>query len=206
MHLFVGWLACTVTDSSETTVSSTEQEQINPAAVDNSPSGLQELPPTHDAKKITATLNAISAGEVLFTQFKGCAITDSIEGDAPNGQFLYAWNEAMTVGLVLSIHHLTIKELPVDTVKNLSIKERDAFVMIEVGERVDSNFCVSSLTQIPIATVLESQTGTVQIKRTELGIEANIGTILFRDQYSKQEVSFDGLTIPAQKLDRPTDL
>lgn len=200
MHLFVGWFACTGADSSESTVPSAEQ--VHPVTIE-SPSEIEKIPPAHRDNKTSATLNAIDAGEVLFTQFKGCEIPDSVEGDAPKGQFLYAWNDLATVGLVLSIHHLSIEELSVGTVQTLSVKERDAFVMIEVGERVDSNFCVSSIKQIPIATVLESQTGSVQIKRTELGVEASIGTILFRDQYSKQAISFDGLMIPSQELDRP---
>ena len=75
--------------------------------------------------------------------------------------------------------------------------------MIEIGERVDANFCVPSIKQIPISTVLESHTGTVQIKQTETGVEAKIGKILFRDQYTKQEISFEGLTIPTQMLASP---
>ena len=207
MHLFVGWFACTGLEQPEK--ESVTSKRIDPTEFvggDNPPSEPDELPPTHNANKTNATLSAVSAGEIPFIHFKGCYVSDSIEGDAPKGHFLYAWNDTATVGLVLSIHHLSVEELPLGTVKTLSVTERDAFVMIEIGERIDTNFCVPSLKQIPIATVLESQTGSVQIKRTELGVEATVGTILFRDQYGKQEVSFDGLTIPAQEIDGPPSL
>jgi hypothetical protein len=185
----------------ESTLPSPEQTHL--VVIDDSPSGLEEPPPERNTPQIKTILASLSAGDVRFTQFKGCYIPDSMEGDASKGRFLYAWNDTATVGLVLSIHHLSIADLPVGTVKTLSVTERDAFVMIEIGDRVDTNFCVPSLKQIPISTVLESQTGSVQIKRTEVGVEASIGTILFHDQYTKEVVSFNGLTIPAQELYRP---
>ena len=199
MHFVVGWLACASSGQDDINESDSRLKQDHSVVVD-------EPPPARDVPKTNAMLKAISTGEVSFTQFKGCHIPDSVEGDAPNGRFLYAWNESSTVGLVVSIHHLAIEDLPVDTVKILSVTERDAFVMIEVGERVDTNFCVPTIKQIPISTVLESQTGSVQIKRTEVGVEAVIGSIVFRDQYTKEAVSFDGMTIPAQKIGHPAPL
>ena len=204
MHFIVGWIACAGSGQGDINASEPSLEHKDPVVIDEPPSRFEESP-ARNVHKTTAILKAISAGQVSFTQFKGCYMSDSMEGDAPKGRFLYAWNESSTVGLVLSIHHLAIEDLPVGTVKTLSVTERDAFVMIEVGERIETNFCVPTIQQIPIATVLESQTGSVQIKRTEMGVEASIGSIVFKDQYTKEAVSFDGMTIPAQNMDHPAN-
>ena len=206
MLLPVGWLACTGTEQIEPLVPMTPQISRDESVEDNKSSAGSTIPPGRNSVRTMGILESIAAGEVLFTQFKGCYIPASSEGDAPKGHFLYAWNEMSTVGLVLSIHHLPIEEMPIGTVKELSVAERDAFMMIEIGERIDTNFCTPNIQQIPVATVLESQTGSVQIKRTEIGVEANIGALLFRDQYTKQEVTFAGLVIPSQALDRPVGL
>lgn len=161
-----------------------------------------EPPPEHNAEETNAVLDAIEAGRIEFTQFKGCEIEQST-GDAPDGWFLYGWNEARTVGLVLSIHQHSPTSIPIGSTKSLSIKERDAFVMIEVGETIDTNFCVHTIQQIPMLTVLESQSGSVEIQRSEKGYQANIEPIVFRDQYSKRTVQFAGLSIPPQMLQKP---
>lgn len=161
-----------------------------------------EPPPEYNAAETNAILDAIEAGTIEFTQFKGCEIEQST-GDAPDGWFLYAWNEARTVGLVLSIHQQSPTSIPMGSSKELSIIERDAFVMIEVGETIDTNFCVQTIQQIPMLTVLESQSGSVEIQRSAEGYQANIAPIVFRDQYSKRVVQFAGLAIPPQELQKP---
>ena len=201
MHPFVVWLACTGTDHSKGSLPSTDQmEEAEPVVLDK-PSA--DLPPDRNSTKTNAILDSISAGEVDLTVFKGCYIPDTSDGDAPKGRFLYASNETDTVGLVLSIHHPPTQELSLEKINTLSLIERDVFIMIEIGERVSTNFCVPNIKQIPIVTVLESQTGSVQIKRTQMGIEASIGPIVFRDQYTKREVFFEGLFIPAQEMVSP---
>ena len=194
-------MACTGGNESTGAVSHFESTDRVEELVQNTPLlKMDEFPPERFSAKTKEMVDAIAAGKVAFTQFKGCHIADSVEGDAPKGQFLYAWNEASTVGLVLSIHHPPLTKIPMGTQHTLSVTERDAFIMIEIGEDVDANFCVPDIKQIPISTVLESQTGRFQITMTEKGVEANIGPILFRDQYTNLEVSFNGVVIPAQKL------
>ena len=198
MLLPLGWLACTGTEQTETTVLSTQPSEYVESVVDVKSSTSSVEPPEMNSATTKALLNSLSAGEIVFSEFQGCYIPESSKGDAPKGHFLYAWNEMSTVGLVLSIHHLPIEKMPLGTAKELSVSERDAFMMIEIGERIDTN-CVPNIQQIPVSTVLESQTGSVQLERTERGVEAKIGAILFRDQYTKQEVSFEGLVIPSQE-------
>ena len=206
MLIPLGWFACTGTEQAEPLVTIAPQTSHAESVDDVKSSDGSGIPPHRTSVQTISILESIAAGEVLFTQFKGCYIPASSEGNAPKGHFLYAWNEMATVGLVLSIHHLPIEKMSIGTAKELSVAERDAFMMIEIGERIDTNFCTPNIQQIPVATVLESQTGRVQIKRTENGVEANIGAMLFQDQYTKQEVTFDGLVIPSQKLDRPVGL
>ena len=205
LHLFAGWLACTGTESSKVSLPSTDNrtehiEGAEPVVADQLSA---DLPPDRNSPATNAILNAISVGEVKFTQFKGCHIPDTSDGDAPKGRFLYASNETDTVGLVLSIHHPPTHELSLGKITTLSLIERDVFIMIEIGERISTNFCVPDIKQIPIVTVLESHTGSVQIKRTQMGIEASIGPIVFLDQYTKREVSFEGVFIPAQEMVNP---
>ena len=78
-------------------------------------------------------------GQVAFSDFKGCHIPESLQGEAPKGQFLYAWNETSTIGFVLSIHQLSLENIPIGKTETLSVTERDAFIMIEIGERVDDH-------------------------------------------------------------------
>ena len=109
---------------------------------------------------------------------------------APDGWFLYAWNEARTIAG--SEYSSALPSFYTDgNSKNLSIKERDAFVMIEVGETIDTNFCVHTIQQIPMLTVLESQSGSVEIQRSEKGYQAILNRI-FRDRYSKRTIQFAG--------------
>ena len=204
LHLFAGWLACTGTESSKVSLPNTDNgtehiEEAEPVVDQLS----ADVPPDRNSTKTNETLAAISSGLVRFTQFKGCYIPETSDGDAPKGRFLYAWNETDTVGLVLSIHHPTTQELSLGKINTLSLIERDVFIMIEIGERISTNFCVPNVMQIPIVTVLESQTGSVQIKRTQMGIEASIEAIVFLDQYTKRELSFEGVHIPAQEMVNP---
>ena len=203
IFLILGGLACTGDKKADDVLPNVESTGQLETVVKNTSSLSDDLPPERHSLKTKSIVDAISAGQVAFSNFKGCHIPESLQGDAPKGQFLYAWNETSTIGLVLSIHQLSLENIPIGKIKTLSVVERDAFIMIEIGERVDANFCVPDIKQIPISTVLESQTGTVHLKRTEAGVEASIGKILFRDQYTKQEIAFEGLTIPAQTLVSP---
>ena len=203
MFLLLGLLACSEdseSDGASSVDGSTAQVATN---VQANMSLDDDLPPERNSLKTKAVIDALAAGKVDFSSFKGCYIPESLQGDAPKGQFFYAWDEASTVGLVLSIHQSSLENIPVGKTKKLSISERDAFIMIEIGERVDTNFCVQDIKQIPISTVLESQTGTVHLKGSKGGVEARIGTILFRDQYTNQQITFEGLVIPAQTLVSP---
>jgi hypothetical protein len=204
MLLLLGALSCSGDSEPDDALSNVEStEHVETVVQRDLPLSGDELPPERNSLKTKSILDAISAGQVAFSNFKGCHIPESLQGDAAKGQFLYAWNETSTIGLVLSFHQLSLENIPIGKTKTLSVVERDAFIMIEIGERVDANFCVPDIKQIPISTVLESQTGTVHLKRTEAGVEASIGKILFRDQYTKQEISFEGLTIPVQILASP---
>ena len=147
-HLFVGWLACTGPEHSKVSLPSTDNstehmETVEPVVVDKFS---EDLPPDRNSTKTNVILDAISAGEVRFTQFKGCYIPPTSDGDAPTGRFLYASNETDTVGLVLSIHHPPTQELSLGKINTLSLIERDVFIMIEIGERVSTNFCVPNMT------------------------------------------------------------
>lgn len=203
MSFLLGVLSCTPNASDGVLLNLEPTEQVKIVAQENPSLNSDELPPERNSAKTKAIVDSIAAGQIAFTQFKACHILDAVEGEAPKGQFLYAWNETSTVGLVLSIYQLSLKNMHVGTPKKLSVTDGDAFIMIEIGDRVDTNFCVPDIQQIPIATVLESHTGTVEIQRTETGIKAKIGKILFRDQYTDAEVLFNGLIIPSQKLVSP---
>lgn len=159
--------------------------------------------PEYNTAETNAMLDAIEAGEVVFAHFKSCQIEGGLDSDVPNGWFLYAWNEARTIGLVLSIHQFQPQDIPLDTPRKLSLSERDAFVMIEIGEQVDANFCVRTIQQIPISTVLESQTGFVEIVKTASGFEAVIEPVQFQDQYSKRKVNFGGLKFVTKGIQKP---
>ena len=195
--------ACTNTGSMEGNFSSLENGDHTESVDQGISDRIDELPPDINSEQTNAIMDSISGGNLTFTQFKGCYIPETSEGDAQKGRFLYAWNETDTVGLVLSIHHPPTQDLSLGKVNTLSLIERDVFIMIEIGERVTTNFCVPNIKQIPIVTVLESQTGSVQIRRTEVGLEAVIGPIVFRDQYTKREVNFKGVFIPAQEMMNP---
>lgn len=206
--LTVALNACTVRDDNEGAlpalpeVASAEVKAENAERSKPANEAPTEPPPDYNASETNAVLDALENGTIEFTQFKGCEIERST-GDAPEGWFLYAWNEARTVGLVLSVHQLSPISIPTGTSKVLSVAERDAFVMIEIGETIDTNFCVQTIQQIPMSTVLESQTGHVEIHHTQDGYQADIRSIVFRDQYSKRKIKFSGLAIPPQALQLP---
>lgn len=70
----------------------------------------------------------------------------------------------------------------------LSVDEREAFAMVEIGESIITNFCVWNIQQTPMATVLESRIGTVEVLRTRkdmvqsfLGLSSGVS---FKDQYA----------------------
>lgn len=202
MNFFwAGGLACGLSNDSDGALSSLEPtEQVETVVQTKAKLNVDEPPPERNSAKTKAMIDKIVAGEVAFTQFKACQLLDTNEGNAPKGQFFYAWNESSTVGLVLSIHQFSLTTMGVGHSQTFSVSERDAFIMIEVGEGIDTNFCVPDIQQIPISTVLESQTGSVQVTRTKDGVEANMGRVLFRDQYTNQEIYFKGISIPSQTL------
>jgi hypothetical protein len=145
----------------------------------------------------------LERGSLVFSNFKGCQVDGSVEGDAPKGWFLYAWNEQQTLGLVLSIHQFAPQDLSVGDSRSLSVEDRDAFVMVEVGESVDTNFCVWNIQQIPMATVLESQVGMVKVFRSVEGYGASISGVSLKDQYAARTLTLPDIEIPPQKIGQP---
>ena len=80
---------------------------------------------------------------------------------------------------MLGIHPFSPQDLNVVDKRMLSVDEREAFVMVEIGESIITNFCVWNIQQIPMATVLESRIGTVEFLRSAEGYGAAISGAIF---------------------------
>jgi len=205
---WIGVLGCTVDDGALPDLK--EQSEIAPSASTNSSTG--ELPPphaqnepspAHNSPETTKLVDSLESGSLVFSNFKGCQVDGSVEGDAPKGWFLYAWNDQRTLGLVLSIHQFAPEDLNIGDSRPLSVDDRDAFVMVEIGESVDTNFCVWNIQQIPMATVLESQVGMVNVFRSAEGYGASISGVSLKDQYAERILTLPNIKIPPQLIGQP---
>ena len=87
----------------------------------------------------------------------------------------YAWNADGTIGMVISVHTVQPANISEGSDRSLDLAVRDAFVMIEIGEEIPTNFCVTSIQQIPVSTVLESTAGQIGLQR-----QADAWTVLKR--------------------------
>ena len=217
--LLVGWivvLGCTSNDGDFSDV--TEQFEISPstslsstpslsASVSNEdvppPPDPNEPSPAHNSPETMKLLDSLENGSLVFTNFQGCQVDGRVEGDAPKGWFLYAWNDQRTVGLVLSIHQFPPQDLKVGNTRSLSVDEREAFVMIEIGETVDINFCVWNSQKLSMATVLESQIGTVEVFRSTEGYGATVSGVSLKDQYADRTLKLPDMEISPQSLVQP---
>ena len=157
-------------------------------------------PPLHQDPNTLDVLKNVQQSSNHLSLYKSCVV--ELDPDASKW-FFYAWNPESTVGLVIGIHGLLPQQMTIDQSRRLDIATRDAFLMLEVGQDIPTNFCTSTVHQIPIATVLESKSGHVEIKRTADGWSLAISEVVYQDQYSKSEWVIPPMTIPSQTVEVP---
>ena len=114
--------------------------------------------------------------------YKSCVV----ELDPDTQMVLLCLESEGTVGLVIGVHGLLPQQMTIDQSQILDIATHDAFLMLEVGQDIPTS--TSTVHQIPIATVLESKSGQVEIKRTADGWSLAISEVVCQDQYSKSRV------------------
>ena len=156
------------------------------------PSG---APPEHSSPLVESSLKLLTQDSTLWTNTKSCLVKSDSE-DVASGWMFYAWNAEGTIGLVVSVHTTEPADLSDDAAKTLSIEHRDAFVMVEVGEQIPTNFCVSTISQIPVHTVLESMDGTAILAKNDNGWTVTLREIQLRDQYDGRR-----LKLPTTQID-----
>ncbi len=136
------------------------------------------------------------------TQYLSLHRTCLLEGEnEPPRWVFYSWHPDEKIALVVEINGVLPRQLTIDQTLTLNIATRDAFLMVEVGEDIPANFCVSIPKEIPISTVLESVSGQVQISRKKEGWSLDITEVLYKDQYSNEEWLMPKVRIPNQLID-----
>ena len=190
MYLWM-WLAC----QNEETLSSIP---VTTPIIESVEQG--GVPPMHQDSNTLNVLKDVQQNTNVLSLYKSCVVEDEL---GSLKWFFFAWNPEGTAGLVVGIHGVLPQQMPIEQTRKLDIATRDAFLMLEVGEKIPTNFCTSTVQQIPIATVLESRAGQVEIKRSGVGWSLGISEVVYQDQYSKSEWVMPEMTIPTQTVERP---
>ncbi len=165
----------------------------------------QEVPkqPVSDLGK-EASVQQFVEDTIVYTETLICHNTESTERDTPNGWFFYTWNDARTVGVVLSVHRYQPSDISVGEKVEIPIDGQDAFVLVELGEEIDRNFCVEKIQQISMYTVFESTGGSVMIEHTSKGYQASLSNVSLQEQHGTLNATIDAMVIESEKVYTPT--
>ncbi len=171
----------------------------------NAVRGKQEVPkqPVSDLGK-EASVQQFVEDTIVYTETLICHNTESTERDTPNGWFFYAWNDARTVGVVLSVYRYRPSDIQVGEQVDIPIDGQEAFVLVELGEGIDRNFCVEKIQQIPMNTVFESTGGSVMIEHTSKGYQASLSNVSLQEQHGTLNATIDAMVIESEKVYTPT--
>lgn len=187
--------------------SSSSQNSPEPVSLleKNAVRGKQEVPkqPTSDLGKAVSVQHFVE-DTIVYTEALICHNTESTDRDTPNGWFFYTWNEARTVGVVLSVHRYHPSDIQVGEQVEMPIDGQDAFVLVELGEGIDRNFCVQKIQQIPMYTVFESTNGSVVIEHTPKGYQASLSNVSLQEQHGTLNATVEAVVIESEKVYTPT--
>jgi hypothetical protein len=153
-----------------------------------------DAPPSHNSEMVQEAMTLLQSDSTLWTNRKSCQVT-STDPDVPGGWMFYAWNTEATIGMVVSVHTVQPANVSEGANQSLDVAARDAFVMIEIGEEIPTNFCVASIQQIPVSTVLESMSGQVELQRQADAWTVRLNDLRFKDQYGGQQMVLPSTTI-----------
>lgn len=192
-------LGCSVDEGALPPIPASHLVEKDPslASGEHSPEAKQPsgAPPEHSSPLVEASLQLLTQDSTLWSNTKSCLVKSDSE-DVASGWMFYAWNAEGTIGLVVSVHTAQPDGWSDDASKTLSIEQRDAFVMVEVGEQIPTNFCVSTISQISVHTVLESMEGAAILAKNDNGWTVTLREIALRDQYDGRRI-----TLPITQID-----
>lgn len=168
------------------------KSDVSPSEQRPSPEG--DVPPSHNSETVQEAIKILQSDSTVWTNQKSCQVTSN-DPDVPGGWMFYAWNSDATIGMVVSVHTVQPKNISDGSIVSLDLVSRDAFVMIEIGEEIPTNFCVTSIQQIPVSTVLESMSGQIQLQRQADAWTIHLNNVQFKDQYGGQQMLLPHTTI-----------
>lgn len=183
--MWLGWFACGF--YLEEPVKSTQEQSDEHLLI-------QPTSSTNLGPSVLEGLEVLAVSPSIWTNTRTCVVTASTQ-ETPSGWMFYAWNHDGSIGMVVSIHSVEFELIPVGQSNTLFLEHKDAFVLVELGSEIPSNFCVTTFSEIPVANVLESQSGRIDVTHTTNGWQVSLSEVRMKEQYGDKIIKLPDVQI-----------